>query len=121
MNFIADINIAQAVIRFLRQNGHEVIDIKKLNQTSGDIEIVQLAIRETKIILTHDRDFETLTKYPKYEAGTVLIRLTEQNAKHFCERLTDLLSEVDEKTLLSQLTILTEDGFEPYPYLKLKS
>lgn len=52
--------------------------IKKRNPLEKDKEIIELAIKENRIILTHDKDFLTLTKYPKYQAGTVVIRLKEQ-------------------------------------------
>lgn len=116
MKFIADVNIAQFIINKLRQDKHEVLDIKKENLSVKDTDIIRLANKHDRIILTHDRDFEVLTKYPKYRAGTVIIRLVKANVKYFYERLVDVLNDRTEEELLKGLTIITESGFELYIY-----
>lgn len=83
MKFIADVNIAQLIIRKLRQDGHAVTDVKKENLSVKDTEIIKQAIQANQIILTHDRDFEGLTKYPKYQAGIIAIRLLNQTFNTF--------------------------------------
>ena len=57
MKFVADVNITQKVIRYLRSAGHEVIDIKDLDLKMSDVEIIQLARDQKSIILSHDKDF----------------------------------------------------------------
>lgn len=54
MKFIADVNVGQKLIRLLNQTGYDVIDIKKKNPTSPDTEIIKLAKKENRIILTHN-------------------------------------------------------------------
>ncbi len=43
MKFLADINIAQSVIKFLRENGHYVLDSKQDYLLVKDTEIIELA------------------------------------------------------------------------------
>ncbi len=88
MKFIADVNIASKVIRLLRQTGHDVLDIKKLDPITSDTEIIKLAREENRIILTHDKDFLGLTKFPKYQVGMIVIRLNIQNSSHHYKKLT---------------------------------
>lgn len=116
MKFIADVNVAQAVIKFLRQSGHDVVDIKKKSFTAADIDIIKLAIRENRIILTHDKDFLGLAKFPKYQIGMIVIRLSNQKTLNHLKKLKQLLEEDTEEVLMSSLTILTEDSIEHYPY-----
>lgn len=116
MKFIADVNIAQLIIKRLRENKHDVIDVKKERLSVKDEDIIKLALQNNLIILTHDRDFEVLTKYPRYRAGTILIRLVKADVKYFYERLAEVLSSKNEEELLGALTIITELGFEIYPY-----
>lgn len=118
MKFIADVNIAQLIIRKLRQDGHAVTDVKKENLSVKDNEIIKQAIQANQIILTHDRDFEGLTKYPKYQAGIIVIRLLKADVQYFYERLKEVLDNKSEEGLLKALTIITESGFEIYPYPK---
>jgi len=78
--------------------------------------MIRLASKEKRIILTHDKDFEVLTQFPKYQAGTIVIRLKEQTAIHHWEKLQDLLNEKTEKELLKSLTIITEESADSYPF-----
>lgn len=116
MRFIADVNIAQVVITSLRKEGHDVIDIKTFNKTISDIEVIKLALKENRIVLTHDKDFLALTQYPKYQVPVIAIRLREQNAKHFWAKLQDLIEHQSEDVLNTSLTILKEKSADSYPY-----
>lgn len=116
MKFIADVNIAQFIIKQLRQDGHSVIDIKKEELSISDVDIIKLALQDNCVILTHDKDFEVLTNYPKYRAGTIIIRLVKADARYFYERVADVLNNKTEKELLKALVIITDSGFEIYPY-----
>lgn len=116
MKFIADVNVAQVVIRFLRHSGHDVVDIKKQSSIEADIDIINLARTENRIILTHDKDFLGLTKYPKYQVGIIVIRLSNQKTLNHLAKLKQLLEEDKEEVLMSSLTIITENSIEHYPY-----
>lgn len=116
MKFIAGVNITQTLITFLRHLSHEVTDIKKQDPKITDIEIVRIAKKEDLIILTHDKDFLVLVKYPKYQVGTIAIRLQIQNAQYFCERLKELLDKYSKEVLGNSLTVLKEEGVEVHPY-----
>ncbi len=116
MKFAADVNIAQKVIKLLREHGHDVVDIKKQDSQSSDTNIIKLASKEKRIILTHDKDFQVLTQFPKYQVGTIVIRLKKQTASHHWEKLRDLLNENTEEQLANSLTIITEESAESYQY-----
>lgn len=116
MKFIADVNIAQLIIKLLRQASHDVLDIKSVDPEATDTKIIKLAVEENRIILTHDRDFEVLSKYPKYQAGTIIIRLAKADAKYFYARIQEVLTSKSGEELLKALTIIKESGFEIYPY-----
>lgn len=116
MKFIADVNVAQVVIKFLRQSGHDVVDIKKESSIEADIDIIMIALRESRIILTHDKDFLGLAKFPKYQVGIIVIRLSNQKTLNHLTKLKQLLEDDTEEVLVSSLTILTEGGVEHYPY-----
>lgn len=116
MKFIADVNVAQVVIKFLRQSGHDVSDLKKEFSTEADIDIIKIALSESRIILTHDKDFLGLVKFPKYQVGMIVIRLLNQKTLNHLKKLKQLLEEDTEEVLISSLTILTEDSIEHYPH-----
>lgn len=116
MKFVADVNIAQKVIKLLRQNGHNVLDIKKQDPQASDINIIKLAAKEKRIILTHDKDFQVLTHFPKYQVATIVIRLKKQTASHHWKKLQDLLNVKDEDELKNSLTIVTEESTDSFHF-----
>lgn len=116
MKFIADANIASQVIRLLRQASHDVVDIKKLDPTISDTRIIKLAHKENRIILTHDKDFLGLAKFPKYQVGIIVIRLTNQNASHHYKKLSEVLEKQTEGVLSCSVTIITEESIDLYSY-----
>lgn len=121
MKFIADVNITNLVIRYLRKKGHDVTDIKKSNPKASDLEIISIANNENRIILTHDKDFLTWTKFPKYQVGTILIRLMEQNPQHHLKKIKQLLKDKREEELMKSLTVITEGFIDSYPFNKIVS
>ncbi len=50
MKFVADINIAQDVIKNLRHNGHDVLDIKKEKPKVSDTDLIKVAQKEERIM-----------------------------------------------------------------------
>lgn len=57
-----------------------------------------------------------LAKFPKYQVGMIVIRLSNQKTLNHLAKLKQLLEEDNEEVLMNSLTILTEDGIEHYPY-----
>lgn len=116
MKFIADVNIPRSVIADLKRNNHNVLDIKKVNLKAPDTELVKIARNEKRIILTHDKDFISLTQFPKYQVPTIVIRLINQTPQHILEHLNELLENQEEKILQKSLTIIKEESADSFPY-----
>lgn len=116
MKFLADVNIPQSVITSLTQLGHDVLDIKKQNLKTKDIEIIHLAKQQDRIILTRDKDFIALTQFPKYQVATIAIRLKIQTPEHMLKHLNQLLKNQDEHVLRNALTIIKEETADSHPY-----
>jgi predicted nuclease of predicted toxin-antitoxin system len=116
MKFVADINIAQDVIKNLRQNGHNVLDIKKENPKISDADLIKVAQIEKRIILTHDKDFEILVSFAKYQVGIIALRLRIQEAEHHWQKLNSLISTSNEEILSQSLTVIKEDAVILTPY-----
>lgn len=116
MKFLADVNIPQTVITALIALRHDVLDIKKLNLQLKDTEVIKLAQQEQRVILTKDKDFLTLTQFPKYKVATIAIRLNLQKPQHILDHLTELLQKQDEDILKKSLTIIKEETADSHPF-----
>jgi predicted nuclease of predicted toxin-antitoxin system len=116
MRFLADVNIPQSVITSLVESGHDVLDIKKQKLDYKDSELIQIAKKEKRVILTRDKDFLLLTQFPKYQVPTIMIRLRIQTPSYMQERLMQLIKNQDEHILINSLTIIREDTADSHPY-----
>lgn len=112
MRFLADVNIAQSVIRFLRNCSYNVLDAKKDLLLESDTKIISIAQKEDRIILTRDKDFMKLVKLPKYQVPTIVFRLTDQKPANIKNYLEKLLENTEEEILVKSLTIIQDDNTE---------
>ncbi len=56
----------------------------------SDIDIIKLAQKEQRIIITLDKDFITLIQYPKYQVSTIVIRLKILKSENIISYLDEL-------------------------------
>lgn len=112
MKFLADVNIPQLVIIFLRNQNHNVLDAKKDLLLESDIKIISVAQKENRIILTRDKDFVELVKLPKYQVPTLVFRVTNQKPENIRINLEKLLGNMGEETLSKSLVIVKDSNVE---------
>ena len=60
MDFLLDVNASGAVARWLIDRGHNVAEVGQKNPRMSDDEILSWAVREHRIIVTTDNDFEEM-------------------------------------------------------------
>ncbi len=117
MKFIADINIPQLLIKQLVNLGYDILDIKKYNLTISDIEIVKIAQKQARIILTRDKDYIILAKFPKYQVPIIVIRLIDQTtAQYITNKVLEFIKNNKESSIKNSLTIIKEDVATSYHY-----
>lgn len=111
MKFLLDENISQTLKCFLNDSGFKaehVLDVELGNAT--DDEIIVFAKKKKLIILTHDKDFGNLIRFPiQTHYGVILLRFKNQKPQNVSSHLINFL--IDHKNLKSKLVILREDGF----------
>jgi predicted nuclease of predicted toxin-antitoxin system len=57
VRFLADESCDFAVVRRLRAEGHDVAAVRDLAPGTADDAVVDIAVREQRILLTEDKDF----------------------------------------------------------------
>ncbi len=115
LKLLTDENIAKSLVKVLREKGYDVKDIKEENLFGiSDIEIINKAKEEDRVILTHDKDFANLLNYPmQSHKGVVLIRYKNQSPSYVIARVIPLLGTIKNK-LKGSLIIVTEDLVKIY-------
>jgi predicted nuclease of predicted toxin-antitoxin system len=110
MKFLVDAQLPRRLARKLAASGHDAVhtlDFPAANRTP-DKEIVALAIRENRIVVTKDNDF--VTSYLLQGAPPKLLLISTGNISN------DQLS----KLLASNLTAL-ENAFSKYDFVELST
>ena len=60
MDFLIDVNASGAVARWLIDRSHNVAEVSQKNPRMSDDKILSWAVREHRIIVTTDNDFEEI-------------------------------------------------------------
>lgn len=111
MNFLVDENIHRAVIDYLRTKGHDVVSASEIYGQYQDEELVEIAAREHRIIVTSDNDFGTLVfYYHRHPPGVVLFRLADASAEEYL-RVLELLYTENSHRLAGYFIVVKGNSF----------
>ena len=95
MRFLADVGVSRSTSQELRQRGYDVLHLREqgLHRLPDD-EILTLARREGRIVLTFDLDFGDLLAAGSHPLPSVILfRLHDQTPSSVNPRLLKLLTE----------------------------
>ena len=94
MRFVVDECTGPAVASWLRSVGHDVLSIYDDARRMADEDILPLAVREDRIIVTNDKDFGDLVYALGMEhQGIILLRLGDERAPSKIAAMARLLDE----------------------------
>jgi predicted nuclease of predicted toxin-antitoxin system len=93
MRLLANENVAQSVIRRLRESGHDVLSVKESMTGAEDRTVLARAVAEERVVLTLDKDFGELAFRSKLSArcGVILVRITPRGRERDALRITEIL------------------------------
>lgn len=115
MKFLTDVNIPLPLIRYLMEQGHKVLDARVDYPKAKDIQLIEIAKETDQIILTRDKDFLELTKYPKHKVPLIVIRLNNQQTANIVSHIEILLTNQSEEILMKSVTIVREEKADSFP------
>ena len=77
MRFLLDENVDARLGAYLSQQGHDVTTIAvDYPQALEDKDVLAIALRERRVLVTHDRDFgELIFRERRPHAGVILLRM----------------------------------------------
>ena len=110
MKFLTDENVSTKVVNSLRKFNYDVKDIKeeKLYGLS-DEKIFELAQKERRIIISHDKDFIRSASLPGKHNGIILLRLKNQKPSNASNILLKVLNSSIKDKLEDNLVVISED------------
>lgn len=107
MRLLADLHISPRTVAFLRSQGHDVVRVTEvMAATSSDQEIVLLARKERRVILTQDLDFTNIIALSGETLPSLItLRLSSSRIEVVNDRLNRVLpgleSEADKGVLVT--------------------
>ncbi|MBO1051835.1 DUF5615 family PIN-like protein [Dolichospermum flos-aquae] len=109
LRFLADVHISPLTVAALKLQGYEILrSTDLLPATAADIDILELARVEGRIIITQDLDFSMLIAVGKYnQPSLVTLRLSSAKPDVITQRLLEVLPQLEEE--LTQGSALTID------------
>ena len=112
MRLLADLNIAPRTVEFLRSLGHDVVRVDALLPgTASDAEIVEVALRERRTILTQDLDFSALVALSGRSGPSVVsLRLSSSRVERVNQRLQEVLPAVAAEIESGAIVSVEDDG-----------
>jgi predicted nuclease of predicted toxin-antitoxin system len=95
MHILSDENISPKLVKFLRHQGLDIIDVKEQEwQGKTDRELLEIAYKEERWVLTHDSDFGTLAIHEGMPfAGILFLRLGNLKAENVIQVCQKLLKQ----------------------------
>jgi len=93
MKFLADENIPLEVIEYLQQQNINIVSLSVTNPGIEDEEILALAVKENRTIITFDKDFSKhIFKFKKQSKGIIFLRIHPQSVELIAAVLKKLLN-----------------------------
>jgi predicted nuclease of predicted toxin-antitoxin system len=106
VRFLADENLDFAVVRSLRSAGHDVRALAEETARTVDAEVIALAAREGRILLTEDKDFGWLAFVVGANSeGVILVRFPGNARQTLGPSVLDLVAKHGE-ALRASFTVL---------------
>ena len=112
--FLADENIPIKAVKALKQKGIDIIPILEISPSLSDKEVLNLANRQGRVIITFDTDFGKLAFKERLEVkGIVLLRFIPKSPHHLAERIEYLLATVI--PIENRFIVIREDSVRVIP------
>ena len=117
MRILANENLYDPIVEYLRTAGHSVFDTKRTELAGApDEEVYERAVREQLVVVTMDKDFTRSLRFPPAKCGGIIVaklyRMTVAQATAEFRRHFQSLSE---DQIRGRLVIITRDGVRIRP------
>ncbi len=109
MKIKVDENIGISGVTLLRDNGHDVITVNEQKLTgSADERIFEVCVDEARTLITLDRDFGHVPRFPPQQsAGIVILELGgSATLQKLHGRLRDFLAVAASRSVVGELWII---------------
>lgn len=108
MKFLVDICAGVSILKWLKERGHDILHVADQNPMMSDSDILDWALKEKRILITLDKDFQKLA-FTVGKAHAGIIRLPNVERKRRVE-LIKIVLEQHAKDLGNSAIITVKPG-----------
>lgn len=108
MKFLADENVPQTIIRYLRAQGHDTTDVKRTSHRGdSDQKLLAMSAAEDRILISFDKDFVAPVYLPQ-NAAIVILHFPAVRPADMLPKVGQLLHALESKRLKRPYRILLQ-------------
>jgi predicted nuclease of predicted toxin-antitoxin system len=95
VRFVADESCDFAIVRALRENGHDVIAIAEVSPQATDEYVLEMSRDASRILITEDKDFgELVYAAARENSGIILLRFPGDARATMAQALADAIQNL---------------------------
>ncbi len=112
MKMFANENLFDPVINYLRSVGHNVLSLREAGLSGiSDDEVFQLACKEKYVIITMDKDFSRMFRFPPESCGGIIVeKIYRRTVDETLSIFKKLFAEIKEDDIKNNLIVITPAG-----------
>ncbi|RXG91757.1 DUF5615 family PIN-like protein [Bradyrhizobium zhanjiangense] len=113
--WLADECVTVSLVRELRGAGHDVLYVAEFAASLSDVEVIVLASREGRLLLTADKDLgELVFRRGQAVPGLILLRIDPENGPLVRKRLLEAVDKLGQG-LFGRYVVIDEVRFRSRP------
>lgn len=94
LKIIMDVGVGGLCDEWLSQQGYDVLAVRNINPQLGDDEILEIAIKDERLVVTMEKDFgELVYRHKIAHAGVLQLRLDDATGLEKVQVLAQIFSE----------------------------
>jgi predicted nuclease of predicted toxin-antitoxin system len=106
MRFLADESCDFAVVYALRKAKHDVLAVAEIAPRAADSEVIKLAVKQERILLTEDKDFGQLVyAHSQKSSGVIFLRFPFSARELIAKDIVKLVEDQKEKLIGSFIVV----------------
>jgi len=112
VKFLADENLFEPIIDYLRSHGNTVVSMKN-SELSGitDEEVYKKACKEKMVIITMDKDFTRIFRFPPAKCGGIIVvKIYKRTVDETLKIFKKFYQKIKEEDIKGNLVIITPEG-----------
>jgi predicted nuclease of predicted toxin-antitoxin system len=98
MRFLVDESCDYTLVKVLREAGHDVLAVSETTPGAEDSDVIQISVREKRILLTEDKDFGQLVyAHGQSSVGVIFLRFPFSARTQISRDLSILIEQQGER------------------------